>query len=73
MGHHVAFSLKGSGTPVSRKCAKEAKKKTISQVILTDGNFGKCRSNRTGVKHAHPGEAECVRLNTDVRECTSDT
>lgn len=25
---------------MSRKCAKEAKKKTISQLILAKGNFG---------------------------------
>lgn len=73
MGHHLSFSLKGSETPVSRKCAKEAKKKTISQVILSKGNFGKCSSNRAGIKHAHAGEGEFVCLNADVHECTSET
>ena len=67
MGHHVSFSLKGSETPVSRKCAKEAKKKTISQLILTKGNSGKRRSNRAGIQYAHAGEGECVCLNADVR------
>lgn len=70
MGPHVSLFLKGSETPVSRKCAREAKKKTISQLILTEGNFGKCRPNRAGSKRAHSGVGECVCLNADVHEYT---
>lgn len=73
MGHHVSFSLKRSETPVSRKRAKETKKKTKSQLILTEGNFGKCTSIRACSKHAHSGMGECVCLNADVHEYTLET